>query len=270
MTGGAVAGPLQPGIYRTLVHHARTAPLRNTFTYRSYWWLVDLDNLPRLPWHLRPLARFLPRDHFNGDAPTLRAAVDGYLAAHGVDLPGGRVYMLASARVLGYVFNPISVYWCFDAAGVQRAVVAEVHNTYGQRHCYLLRPDSDGRARVAKAFYVSPFNAVDGEYTMRVPAPGPTLALAVTLHRPGQPPFVTTVRGRWHPPTARALLAAARALPLAPLRAAAQIRWQGVRLWLRRLPVQPRPATHPAIPSTPVQPRGACAPVPPTMEENPR
>ncbi len=90
--------------------------------------------------------------------------------------------MLASARVFGHVFNPLSLFWCHDAAGELRCVVAEVHNTYGERHCYLLETDDAGRASVPKAFYVSPFNDVDGQYRMKLPEPGDT---ARRLDRPG-------------------------------------------------------------------------------------
>ena len=99
--------------------------------------------------------------------------MDRFLGARGIDLGGGRVLMLAHARVLGYVFNPLTVYWCHRADGTLACVMAEVHNTYGQRHAYLLRTDERGRARVGKEFYVSPFHPVDGSYRMSAaPADG--------------------------------------------------------------------------------------------------
>jgi DUF1365 family protein len=119
-----------PALYDSVVRHARSTPLRHSFRHRTYLWLVDVDHIPVLPRLLRPLARFDPRDHFGGTAPSLRAGIDACLRAHGVDLNGGRVLMLAHARVLGYVFNPITVYWCHDRAGALECVVAEVHNTY--------------------------------------------------------------------------------------------------------------------------------------------
>ncbi|MER5967182.1 DUF1365 domain-containing protein [Streptomyces sp. NPDC002057] len=131
--------PRVPALYLSEVAHARVSPVRYGFRHRTYFWLVDLDALPRLPRVLRPLARFDPRDHFDGTAPTLRAALDGYLASQGVRNADGRVLMLGHARVLGYVFNPLTLYWCHDRAGRPVCVVAEVHNTYGGRHCYLLR-----------------------------------------------------------------------------------------------------------------------------------
>jgi uncharacterized protein len=239
--------PLAPGaaLYECRVTHARTAPLRNVFTYRTYQWLVDLDHLPRLRPGLRLLAGFQARDHLGDPGRPIRANLDRFLATNGVDLDGGRVMMLANARVLGYVFNPLTVYWCHRPDGELAAVVAEVHNTYRQRHAYLLQPDEHGRAEVAKQFYVSPFYPVDGGYRMSLPEPrDERLALTVTLGRPDGNRFVASVRGTGRPATARALLAAAARHPWSTAAVSALIRWQGIRLYLRGLPVVPRPA-HP-------------------------
>ena len=229
-------------IYEVTISHARSAPLRNVFRYRSYLWLVDLDHLPRVPW----LARFRARDHLGDPRASIRANLDRFLAARGVDLGGGRVTMLAQARVLGYVFNPLTVYWCHRPDGTLACVVAEVHNTYRQRHAYLLRTDDQGRAEVPKEFYVSPFYPVDGDYRMSLPEPGAnpddTLALSVRLDRPDGHAFAATVRGRAVPATARARLQTAARYPWSTVAVSARIRWQGVRLYLRGLPVIPRPA----------------------------
>ncbi len=154
--------------------------------------------------------------------------------------------MLANARVFGHVFNPLSVFWCLNDDGSQRCVVAEVHNTYGERHCYLLETDERGAVRTSKEFYVSPFNDLDGEYRMRLPLPDTALALSIVLARDGKAPFVATVSGRCVPATTREIVRSALAIPLAPLRVAAQIRFQGIRLWARRLPIVPPTATSPA------------------------
>ena len=126
--------------------------------------------------------------------------------------------------------------------------MAEVHNTYRQRHAYLLRTDDRGRAQTAKQFYVSPFYPVDGGYRMSLPEPGPPvrpLALNVTLTLPGGPSFVATVHGTGRPATARALLGAAARHPWSTVAVSARIRWQGIRLYLRGLPVVPRPSHQP-------------------------
>ena len=111
-------------LYEVTISHARSAPLRNVFRYRGYLWLVDLDHLPRVPW----LARFRARDHLGDPRASIRANLEAFLAARGVDLGGGRVTMLAQARVLGYVFNPLTVYWCHWPDGTLACVVAEVQD----------------------------------------------------------------------------------------------------------------------------------------------
>ncbi|MFG2138312.1 DUF1365 domain-containing protein [Streptomyces sp. NPDC048650] len=240
-TGAIVTGAPEPALYDCVVAHARTAPIRHSFRHRTYLWLVDLDHLPRLPRPLRPLARFDHRDHFAGTGPTVRAGLERFLAAHDVRLDGGRVLMLAHARVLGYVFNPLTLYWCHDRDGAPVCVVAEVHNTYGERHCYLLRPDARGRADVPKEFYVSPFFPVDGDYRMRLPEPGDRLDLTVALRRGDTRPFTATVRGSRRPATTGQLLSAAFRHPWSTASVAAGIRRHGICLFLRRLPLVPRP-----------------------------
>ncbi|WP_226967221.1 DUF1365 domain-containing protein [Streptomyces phaeolivaceus] len=226
----------------------RRHPALCALRHRTYMWLVDPDHPPRLPLPLRPFAGFDPRDHFTGDRPTVRAGPDAFLAAHGVDLDGGPVLMLTHARVLGYVFNPLTLYWCRGPEGEPRCVVAEVHNTYGGRHGYLLRPDATGTAHTDNAFYVSdkefyvsPFFPVDGRYRMRLPSPGARLDLTVHLDREGGRAFTATVRGTRRPVSTSALLRLALRHPWSTLAVSAAIRAHGILLHLRGLPVQPRP-----------------------------
>jgi DUF1365 family protein len=233
-------------LYECELTHARSAPLHHAFRYRTYLWLVDLDALPRLPWYVRPWAGLHVRDHVGDASGDLRSNVDAYLREHGVDLRGGRILMLTQARVLGYVFNPITVYWCRDRAGEPVCVVVEVHNTYGGRHRYLLRPDERDRATTAKEFYVSPFFPVDGEYRMHLPEPGDRLALSIALHREGGTPFAAGLRGVRRPLTARTLARAALRHPLSTVMVSLRIRRHGVHLFLRGLPVQGRPSPEPS------------------------
>ncbi|MFE0677372.1 DUF1365 domain-containing protein [Streptomyces sp. NPDC058867] len=234
-----------PALYPCTIRHVRTVPKRYALRHRTYMWLLDPDRPPRLPRPLRPLARFEARDHFGGGHPTIRAGLDAFLASRGVHLAGGPVVMLTHARVLGHVFNPLTLYWCHDPDGVRRCVVAEVHNTYGGRHCYLLVPDASGTARTAKEFYVSPFFPVDGRYRMRLPPPDDRLDLTVHLEREGGRPFTATVHGTRRDVTRGTLLRLALRHPWSTLAVSAAIRFHGIRLYLRGLPVQPRPAHRP-------------------------
>ncbi|WP_405696051.1 DUF1365 domain-containing protein [Streptomyces sp. NBC_01185] len=231
-------------LYPCTITHVRTAPRRYTLRHRTYLWLVDPDSPPRLPAPLRPLAGFDARDHFGGTAPTVRAGLERFLEARGVDLADGTVSMLTQARVFGHVFNPLTVYWCHRADGTPLCVVAEVHNTYGGRHCYLLRPDAEDRAVTGKDFYVSPFFPVDGDYRMRLPEPDRRLNLTIHLEREDARPFTATVRGTRRPGTPAQLLRLFLRHPFSTAVVSAAIRLHGIRLFLRRLPVQPRPPHH--------------------------
>ncbi len=248
--------PVVPALYDAQVRHVRRQTLNRSFTHGVYLWLVDLDALPQLPGWLRPFARFEARDHLGDPARSIRANLDAWLAGHGVDLAGGQVLMLAHARLLGYVFNPISVYWCHLPVGAEdrsagaargslECVVVEVHNTHGERHCYLLRTDDAGRAETAKEFYVSPFLTVAGQYRMALPEPGERLAVTVTLRQEGATALTATLVGTRRPATPVALVRMLLRRPLVTYRTSALIRWHGITLWLRRLPVIARPEHEP-------------------------
>lgn len=233
---------LTSALYRTRITHLRRAPVHHYFEHHGYSWYVDIDRLPQLPRWLRPFARFDAADHLDG-APndSLRQRIDAFLAERDIDLHGGRITALMQARVLGYVFNPLTLYWCHDVNGVVRHIVAEVHNTYGGRHAYLLPPHADQPAMVRKRLYVSPFNDVDGYYLVRAPLPNAELDIRISLHRDDQPAFVATMRGTRRRVSIGELLKLQLAAPLAPLMGAIGIRVQGITLWLRRVPVVPRP-----------------------------
>lgn len=237
-----------PALYAATVAHTRTERLRHSFRYGTFMWLVDVDDLPDLPWLLRPFARFRSKDHSGDPSRGLHENIRVWLDAHGVDLGSGRVVMLTNAAVLGHVFNPISLYWCFGADGTLHCTVAEVHNTYGGRHRYLLRTDTAGRTDVPKELYVSPFFPVDGRYTMHVPLPARRLALSVQLWRPDgggeRLAFAASLSGRRRSATTFELLKLLIRYPLPTLRVTALIRFQGIRLWLRGLRVEERPAGH--------------------------
>ncbi|GAA2071095.1 DUF1365 domain-containing protein [Williamsia deligens] len=241
----AVTIPDLPAVVIGEVGHARTEPVAHRFRHRAYQWLVDLDAPVEMPRLLRPFARFRAADHLGGRGggpEAIRADVERFAAAQGVDLPrGSRILMLANARVLGYVFDPLSVFWCLGPDGDVVCLVAEVHNTYGERTAYLLHPDRDGRARTDKTFYVSPFNDVSGSYRMRFGMDRDRVEVTITLERPGQAPFHAVFGGTPRRATPARVLATVLTMPLMPQRARALITVHGVWLWLRRLPIVPRP-----------------------------
>ena len=238
--------PVLPALVVGKVHHTRYRPVRHSFTHRHTQWLVDLDDLPRLPRWLRPFATFRGEDHLAGNPgiAALKANVLRVLDRDGVPTSvGDRVVMLAHARVLGHVFDPMSAFWVFAPDGTLRAVLVEVHNTYGGRHAYVLRPDAGGRSATEKDFHVSPFNAVEGEYAIRLTLTPGTVGVAIRLRVRDEPLVTATVTGTPRPATTSAVARAAVRYPLMPQRVSGLIRVHGVWLWLRRLPVRPRPET---------------------------
>jgi len=226
-----------PALYAVTIGHVRTAPFLRTFQHRSHYWLVDIDELPSVPRALRYFVKFESRDHFFNPQQSIRSNVNTFLAEHDIDLGSGRVLMLANARSLGYVFNPLSLFWCYDATGVLRAVIAEVHNTYGGRHAYLLKTDAAGAAGMSKVFYVSPFFDVSGNYEVMVPEPDAQAHIAISLLQHGDKVFTAWIEGQRRPMTLGSILRALLRHPLGSYRVAALIRRHGITLWLRRLPV---------------------------------
>jgi DUF1365 family protein len=224
------------------VSHVRHTPLRHAFTHRHYQWLVDVDHLPRLAWPLRTLARFDPSDHLAGGSDGgIRGDLTRFLAGRGVTLAAvDRVIMLAHARILGHTFDPLTVYWCLTPSGEVRAVVFEVHNTYGERHAYLPDLDYRGSTTVDKRLYVSPFNDVSGSYAIRLRMSPSVVAATIVLNRHGRRVLTAIVTGTPRPATSPTVLKTAARHLLMTHRVSALIRLHGIWLWLRRLPIVPR------------------------------
>jgi uncharacterized protein len=210
-----------------------------------YMWLVDLDELDELGRSLRLLSVEGPgvhgihsRDHLGNAGRTIRENVAAYLAERGVDANRRRILLLTNARVLGHVFNPLSVFYVFDD-DILTHVVAEVGNTHGERHCYLVEPGLDGRCQAPKAFYVSPFLAVEGTYELFFPAPGERLAARVELEQGGGPAFAARLHGRRLPLRDRTLLRLMLRHPLMTWQVSALIRRHGLGLWARGVAIHP-------------------------------
>ncbi|MGV0993713.1 MAG: DUF1365 family protein [Mycobacterium sp.] len=225
------------GLYPTRVTHLHRSPVQHYDEHRSYAWHVDIDELPRIPWLLRPFARFEATDHLDGGPQdTLRQRVDAFLARNGLGLSGGRVTALLMPRVLGRTFAPLSLFWCHDTTGELRAVIAEVQGLNGERQAHLLPPGDGGPVPMSGS-------ATDGHYLLRAPLPGEALDLTLSLHRDQQAAMVVTWRGARRDATAARVLWQQLSTPLAPQRAALSMRVQS--LLLRERPT-PKPAWRPA------------------------
>lgn len=237
--------PTLPALVEGTVAHTRRTPLRHSFSYRIYQWLVDLDDLPRMRGPLRAFSSFKASDHIGDPKRSIRANIVQFCAAQGVDIADHRIVMLANARVLGHTFDPLSVFWAIAPDSSLTCIVAEVHNTYGERHAYLLQPDAAGRTEVDKAFYVSPFFTVEGKYDLQFELSSQRISSRIVLRQGGESVFGATFDGVPRPATPRRLTKLLVKMPFMTHRTSLLIRIQGVWLWIRRLPVISRPTHEP-------------------------
>ncbi len=244
--GGAVV----PGwLYVGRVWHAREAP-RHTFSYRTYMHLFDLDGLERINGTFRLLGYNRPRpvalydaDHFDGRP--LREALAHALESRGHARPGGRVLLLTHCRVAGYVFNPVSFFYCFDEADRLATVVAEVNNTYGERHVYVLPAGASAERLHKKEFHVSPFFGLEGTYRFELEAPGEALRAGIDLTVGDQRRFSARLVLARKRLSDGALVAMLARYPLITAQVVAAIHWEAARLWWKGVPFRDKPAYAP-------------------------
>jgi uncharacterized protein len=246
-------------LYIGTVRHRRHRPAVHGFRHRSYHVLLDLDELPDLDrrvrgfgHHRRAFTSFHDTDHFGPlDAP-VRDKLRHWVEAQGATLPHGPVRVLTNLRVLGHVFNPVSWWFCHHTDGTLAFVVAEVNNTFGESHSYLLdrlerREDGTLRAQATKAFHVSPFLPIEGlryGFTIVPPvvgAPGERILVHMDVSDPQGRILDATQDGRRVPLTSRSLARALVTHPLMPLRTVLLIHLHAVVLWWKRVPFFRKP-----------------------------
>ena len=243
-------------LYTGRVSHHRTGPKENSFNYQVYFYLLDLDEIDDLDASLRRFSRnrlnvtaFYDRDHGPRDGTALRPWIDALLAREGVDLAGGRVELLCFPRVLGFRFYPVSFWYCYHADGLVRAVLAEVQNTVGGHHNYLLHNDGEpfdfsAKPAVCKVFYVSPFIDMDARYEFTFTPPADELRVGIYDYVGG--PLLLTARLDLHAQelTDRSLAHAVWRLGPISLRAWVLILSQAIHIvskGIRYHPPQPMP-----------------------------
>jgi DUF1365 family protein len=214
--------------------------------------LLDLDEVPELAQSSRlfsynrgNLFSLQDRDHGDGSATSIRRQIDKLLLASGVDPAGGRVELLCMPRTLGYVFNPLSVYFCRRQDGSLAALVYEVHNTFGERHSYVLPVETSGkvvRQKCQKALYVSPFMGMDLGYQFRISDSGKRIAVAILAHAGGRPAMVAVLDASRRDFTDIVLLRTFFTMGAMTFKVTAAIHWEALRLWLKRIRFRPRPS----------------------------
>jgi len=235
------------------VMHRRLRPVENRFVYGVYFLRIPLSRLasmrgPLLSINRWNLLSFHFRDHGARDGSHPLEWIRALLAREGLAAADGEVWLHSFPRVLGYVFNPVSFWFCEDRAGRTRAIVAEVNNTFGERHSYLLahpdgRPIHAGEAlETRKVFHVSPFCTLRGGYRFRFLAQNAQRIARIDYADEAGPLLITSLAGRSAPLGSRAILGALLRHPLMTFGVIARIHWQALKLWAKRVPFHSKPA----------------------------
>ncbi|MEL7154495.1 MAG: DUF1365 domain-containing protein [Pseudomonadota bacterium] len=230
-------------LYQGHVMHMRLAPFAHKFRYRVFSMLLDVDRIAETLKPLRlmkldgfSLLSFARKDHGFRDGSDLRPWVEQQLATKGIATPH-RIWLLSFPRILGYAFNPLSVYFCEDADGRMSGIVYQVKNTFGDQHPYVIEtaqdPDGAFRHDQDKGFFVSPFIKMDQTYRFTLRRPDKRLAVRIRQHDADGPYLIATQSGTRRPLTDATLFCLWAGHPLMTVKVIAAIHWQALRLWLK-------------------------------------
>jgi len=238
---------VRSALYNGTLIHARRGAVENVFRYGVSYFLLDLDELPELDRRLKVFSVNRPnlvslhdRDHFDG-AP-LKTAVLDFVGDPSVE----RVEMLAQLRVLGYVFNPVTFYWCYRTDGELACMVAELNNTFGERLPELLHGGSL-RYEHDKHLHVSPFFGLDQRYRYAFSEPGDELYARVEVHENGHRALQAVLHGRRQELTNASVVRALVRYPAQPAQVTALIHWQALKLFAKRVPFHHKPGFFPGV-----------------------
>jgi DUF1365 family protein len=263
---------LHSTLYAGIVTHRRVRPRPHRLRYRVFWMLLDLDEIEQLPRRLRLFSHnrfnavsFFDADHGDGSGRPLRAQVEDHLTSARLATDGGPIRLFCMPRLFGYGFNPLSVYFCYQRDGSLAALLYEVHNTFRERHSYLIPVDRDAGVAGApgavieqhcrKGFYVSPFMDMDMSYAFRVAVPDQRVMVAIRAADKDGLLLAAALTGERIALTDAALLRALATHPLLTLKVIGAIHWHALRLLLKGLKLRPRPRA-PAAPVTVVNTEG--------------
>ncbi|MDE3149718.1 MAG: DUF1365 domain-containing protein [Acidobacteriota bacterium] len=246
---------MESAIYTGTLRHRRFEPSRHAFTYPLFMAFLDIDRIPELmavspfaSYNRFNWAGFHERDHFGDPALPLRERLKADAAQHDLGLPDGPIFLLTHLRYLGYNFNPISLFYCYDAGGKLETILAEVNNTFGESRNYWLsagsleHPSRQHVHRCRKSMHVSPFLPMELDYRFVLPPPGDQLVAHMSTLDGGHANFDATLTLHREPWSAPALHRALRRFPWMTAKVIAAIHWEAWKLYLKKVPVY----THPA------------------------
>jgi DUF1365 family protein len=250
--GCLMSGEAKSGLYLGNVMHRRHGARGMHFNYKIFRMLLDVDRLEEHASGMRLFSvdrwnifSFRRRDHGPRDGSALRPWAEALLRKQGIDTGCGKILLLAMPRLFGYAFNPLSIWYCFDKTDRLEAVICEVRNTFGEYHTYVLDGSNPEAGlleqRAAKAFHVSPFMAIVGEYLFRIDTPGDDYLLHIEYVDGAQQLLTAVERGRRRELTDRGLLGILAIMPLVTFKVMAAIHWQAVKLWLHGAKIYPHP-----------------------------
>lgn len=240
-------------LYETRIWHRRLIPKEHEFAYKFFSFYIDLDELDILVSDKGLVSRnrfnvysFYDRDHVTRDCLNVKESLYAWLAERGVDMSGGRVMLLTYFRVFGYVFNPVSFYFCFDRDRRPVGVVPEVGNTFGELKLFLLGNKHLSGVQFdhseEKMYYVSPFTRLDDRFDFRLQIPDESLNIQVDTSRSGQKVIETAMTGQRHLWSQRELLKMGLKFPFVTAKVITLIHWHAFRLWLKKIPYQEKTA----------------------------
>lgn len=245
-------------LYRGLVMHQRMRPKSHRFSYRVYSVLMDLDRQdeigrlsPALSHNRWNLFSVHDKDHGPADGSALRPWADAMLAKGGLETRAAKIMLLCYPRILGAVFNPLSVYYAYDDSDQLVGVIYEVRNTFGERHAYVAKVERGQhspaglRQTRAKLFYVSPLMDMDMRYHFNLKPPGDAITIRILEHDSKGPILSATFHGEAVPVSTRTLFGEALRVPFLTAKVVGAIHYEALRLWLKGIRLRDRPSAPP-------------------------
>lgn len=249
MTGNSIA-PSQPQLFDAQVMHKRLIRKVNAFLYKVYYLMLPLSVLDNLPLRRNKFGAlsFYDKDHGACDGSSLEGWARGILKAHNIKQADGEIVLVCMPRIFGYVFNPVSFWLCHDRAGAVRAVIAEVNNTFGERHSYLCVKDDGGpieqddKITAQKLFHVSPFLQREGHYEFRFAFKPEKLGIWIDYFNDnGDKQLLTSLIGECREMSKTSLRRAFWEMPLVTFKTIVLIHWQAVKLLAKGIKYVPKP-----------------------------